>query len=201
MLLISKHLLIMNFGQECYLFYDKYGGKNHGYNNPVTNKIKISELFEIKINDNKTEYLTGKDAVMHFNAKFGTADNFKLPDNICEDIITFHMFNYKNLDDCDISITVVSIDTAKLTHYYVKNKSVPNKDLIITTCRYHISYEKITDNIVGYETIVSDITKKVIVPNLDIMDPIINHPEFMKPGKTLYDYQRRTIQWMRDTEI
>lgn len=190
----------MNYGNECYILYDKYGGGTHSFRNPITSPYKIKELFETRTDDGTTDYVTGVEAIERFNQKFGDG-NFRLPNDLNHDIVSIHMFNFKNTDNCDVIITVVGIDVDKLTKYYNKFHTIPNKEFIVNSCRYHISYEK-SINLVenSYETVVDDIVKKVIVPNPDIMDPIIDHPDFIKEGKKLYDYQRRSIRWMLDTE-
>jgi SNF2 family DNA or RNA helicase len=190
----------MNIGKECYIYYDKYGGNNHGFHNELTINYEIKNLFENRIDDGVTEYLTGIDAIIRFNEKFGMMPNFKLPLDIDHDIITVHIFFFKNNDNCEIMITLLGLDTDKLTKYYTKYKTVPNKDLIITACRFHVSYEGIGQESSNHEDVVNEITKKVIVPSLDVMDPMIDHQSFMKPGKILYDYQRRTVKWMVNTE-
>lgn len=190
----------MNIGRECYIFYDKYGGNNHGFHNELTINYGIKELFENRTDDGVTEYFTGIDAIVRFNDKFGTMPNFKLPMDIDQNTITVHMFCFKNNDNCEIMITLLGLDIDNLTKYYTLHKSVPNKELIITACRFHVSYEGIGHDAINHEEIVNEITKKVIVPSLDVMDPMIDHQTFMKPGKILYDYQRRTIKWMIDTE-
>ena len=190
----------MNYGNECYIVYDKYGGGTHSFTNPITSLYGIKELFETKTDDGVTDYIVGIEAVHRFNQKFGDG-NFRLPDDLNHDIVSIHMFNFKNKDNCEVIITVVGIDIDKLTKYYDKYNTIPNKEFIVNSCRYHISYEK-TINLVenSYASVVGEIVNKVIVPSPDIMDPIIDHPDFIKQGKKLYDYQRRSIKWMLDTE-
>lgn len=190
----------MNIGKECYIFYDKYGGGNHGFKNELTMNYSIQELFETRTDDKCTEYIIGIDAVIKFNEKFGMMPNFKLPYDIDENIITVHMFRFKNVDNCEIIITILGLDTDKLTKCYLQHKTVPNRDLIITACRFHASYigmkKEDDDNI----TIVDKITKKVVIPSSDVMDSMIDNPSFIKTEIKLYDYQRRTIKWMIDVE-
>lgn len=190
----------MNFGDETYMVYDKYGGTGHGFNNPITNKISIKSLFETRTDDPNTEYIVGDKAIKTFNEMFHDTPNFAIPLDIDFSVISLHMFNFAE-NGCKISITIVGIDINALVKYYSTRKTIPNREFICSACRFHISYETgIGDTGETSDTIVSDITKKVIVPNPDIMDPIIDHPDFIIEGKSLYDYQRRTIRWMLETE-
>lgn len=190
----------MNFGTECYIFYDKYGGGSHSFKNPITSEYKIKELFETKLTDQKTEYLQGDVAVSKYNAKFG-GTNFRIPSDVNDGIITIHTFTFANNSGCEVIMAIVGFDIPKLTKFYKENGTVPNSEFVLNACQYHINYEGF-DVFDDYESesTVKSITQKVIIPNLDIMDPIIDNPPFIKEEKKLYDYQRRTIRWMLDTE-
>jgi SNF2 family DNA or RNA helicase len=191
----------MNLGNECYLIYDKFGGTTHSFKNPLTTSYNIKDLFENRLDDPSTEYMTGNSAIIRFNQKFGEG-NFKLPDDLNHDIISIHIFSFKDENECDIIITIVGIFVDKLAKYYQTYNNIPDSNFIINACRYHISYEKaIFSDLDDYGDVVKKIVEKVIVPDADIMDPIIDHPAFIKKGKKLYDYQRRSIKWMYDTEI
>ena len=191
----------MNCGNECYILYDKYGGGLHSFRNPITCPYNIKDLFDNKTDDGTTNYVINIEAVKQFNQKFG-GGNFRLPNDLNHDIISIHMFNFKNADNCEVIITIVGIDIIKLTKYYNEYRTIPNNEFIVNSCKFHISYEKSSiDDDNSYQIVVDDIVKKVMVPNLDIMDPIIDHPDFIKQGTKLYDYQRRSIKWMIDTEM
>ena len=186
---------------ECYLVYDKFGGNTHNFTNPLTSNINSKYLFENIIQE-PTKYLSGFDALIKFN-KINSNNNLSLPDDLNLEIMNIHLFDYTH-EDNKIVITVVSININKLKEYYTKYNDVPNKDFVIELCKYHISYEKHTinnDNMSDNDDIVEDITDSVLIPNPDIMDPIINHPSFINNNIKLYDYQRRSIKWMYDTEI
>ena len=193
----------MNIGGECYIFYDKYGGGNHGFNNELTTDYTVKYLFENIVDDDNTNtdyHLMGDEAIIKFNNRFGNMPNFKLPDDVDQKMITIHTFCFLNDDNCEIMITVLGLDIDNLTKYYTQYKTVPNKDLIINACRFHVSYEGMGHDLTDTDDVVGSITKKVIAPNPDVMDPMIEPPSFIKPGKSLYDYQRRTVKWMVDTE-
>lgn len=191
----------MNCDNECYVVYDKYGGGSHSFRNPVTAEYTINQLFETKVDDPKAKYYTGITAVNMYNEKFGADSNFKIPVDLDFNIITPHMFQFHDEHNCEIVIVVISFETNKLVEYYTTHKTVPNFDFVINACRFHINYEKtIVIDDLSVDTVVDSITKTVIIPKSDIMDPIIENPSFMKEGKRLYDYQRRTIDWMYKTE-
>jgi SNF2 family DNA or RNA helicase len=190
----------MNYKNECYIFYDKYGGGSHGFKNTLTKKYTIKELFETKTEGENCTYLTGDDAVTKYNAKFG-ATNFRMPVGINNDIITIHTFFFMDETNCEIIISIVGFFIPKLVKYYEDNKTIPNSDFVFNACRYHINYEgTISIEMNDTSKTVKAITDKVIVPNSDIMDPIIDNPDFINTTKKLYDYQRRTIKWMVETE-
>lgn len=190
----------MNSGNECYLVYDKFGGNTHNFTNPLTINIDIKYLFE-NIVDESINYLTGNKALLEFN-KLNSDNNLCLPSDLNLDIMNVHLFNYVNSDNCKIIITVISIYINKLEEYYNKYNDIPNKNVIIQLCKYHISYSNQTINgETENSNIVNNIIKNVIVPNQDIMDPIINHPSFINNDIKLYDYQRRSIKWMYNTEL
>lgn len=190
----------MNIGNECYIVYDKFGG-SHSFKNPMTKKYKIKDLFERIVNDETIQYVAGEAAIAKFNNKFGDGSNFRLPADLNQDIITIHLFEFKNEDNCEIIITIIGVDIAKLTEFYEKYNDIPNRDFIINSCRFHISYEK-TVMLENTEktTSVKEIIDKVIVPSSNITDPKIKDPEFIVDGFKLYDYQKRTIKSMLNTE-
>ena len=99
----------MNCGNECYILYDKYGGGLHSFRNPITCPYNIKDLFDNKTDDGTTNYVINIEAVKQFNQKFG-GGNFRLPNDLNHDIISIHMFNFKNADNCEVIITIVGID-------------------------------------------------------------------------------------------
>ena len=49
----------MNYGNECFIIYDKFGGESHSFNNPLTKQYTVKYLFE----NIKNEYISGKQAI------------------------------------------------------------------------------------------------------------------------------------------
>ena len=193
----------MIYGDECYIVYDKFGGGTHSFTNPLTSKYKIKELFEIKMEEKGTEYLTGMEAINKFNEKFNQG-NFNLPNNINTDIFSVNLFSFTDADNCEIMITVIGIDIKNLTDIYYKNNcDIPNKDFIISTCRFHNSYENSVyqDDDFKYEKNIKNIIESALTPKCDVLDPIIENPDFINSEKKLYNYQKRSIKWMYETEI
>jgi len=182
----------MNFGEECLLIYDKYANNTHSFTNKYTQNIDIKQLFDSK------KYLYGMEAIYRYNEKFNKSQ-FVIPIDLDQETMSIYMFEFLNQDNIEIIITILSINTVQLGIYYNKHKAIPNKKFVVDCCLYHANYERIEQNNASDEQIiVNDLIKKVIVPSSDIMNPIIDNPEFMKGS--LYDYQRRTIRWMLDTE-
>ena len=193
----------MNYGDECYIMYDKYTGGNHSFNNVITSKYKIKDLFETKVDNPQVKYYTDKDAVIYYNQTFGDK-NFVLPNDINHNIIKLHLFMFNDEEyNCNVVITVVGIIIDKFTAFFNRFNTIPSREFIITACRYHIQYEKMIELAEDEQhvQIVKDIADKVLVPSGDVTDAAIDHPEFIAKSIKLYDYQRRTIKWMLDTEI
>jgi SNF2 family DNA or RNA helicase len=193
----------MNYGDECYIMYDKYTVGNHSFNNAITSKYKIKDLFETKIDNPQVKYYTDADAVVCYNQTFGDK-NFVLPNDINHDIIKLHLFMFNDEEhNCNVIITVIGIIIDKFTAYFNRTNTIPSKEFIITACRYHIQYEKMIELSEDdqHAQIVKDIADKVLVPNGDVTDAAIDNPDFIAKSMKLYDYQRRTVKWMLDTEI
>ncbi len=207
----------MNYDGVCYIIFDKFAGGSHNFKNALTLGIDIKSLFESDI-----EYYEGKNAVNKFNQMF--SGNFVIPNDLELDIMNIYMFSFSSNDlvpsddpnikkivkgnnnpktdsisNVNIIITVVSIDTKKMTEYYKKNNSIPNKQFIINACVYHTNYERTHNNEINNDSIIDNIVKAAMIPNPDIMGQIIDHPNFIK-DHNLYDYQRRSIRWMLDIE-
>lgn len=190
----------MNIDNECYLFYDKFGGTTHNFTNPLTTNIDIKEVFT-NIDNKDVKYLTGKQALIEYNT-INSGGSLCLPDDLNFDIMNVHFFNFTNDDNCKIVITIISLYIDKLEEYYNIHNNVPK--FIVKLCKFHIAYNNSNVNINNKNdnyNIVRNIIDNVIIPKQDIMDGIIENPIFIKNGIKLYDYQRRSIKWMYDTEI
>ena len=100
----------------------------------------------------------------------------------------------------NINILIVGIDN----EYFNKDidiNNIPNKDFLINVCSQHTLYTKFNNNnsIKTYDERIHQITSNASKSNTDITDPIIENPEFTQIN--LFDYQRRTVKWMLDTEL
>jgi len=187
----------MNFGNECFIIYDKFAGESHAFKNPLTEKYDIKYLFEnIKSDD---EYITGKKAVGIYNEYF-TNSIMKITQEINYDIIKFHLFNFKNKEKINIIILVISLDIDDLNKYYDKYKKIPSFDFVITSCKYHTEYVNNFNNKLDDNDIIKKIIKKVMIPNSEILENTIDDPEFINPKTKLRDYQKKSIKWMYDIE-
>ena len=150
-----------------------------------------------------TEYLTGIEAINKFNEKFNQG-NFNLPKDLNRDIFSVHLFSFTDVNNCEIMITIIGIHIKKLTDTYYKNNcDIPNKDFIISTCRFHNSYEHSVyqDDDIKYDKNVKNIIESALTPKGDVLESIIENPDFINSEKKLYNYQKRSIKWMYETEI
>jgi len=189
-LIVLSYVNQMNIENECVIFYDKYAGESHGFKNPLTRNIVMKDLFS------SYEYIEGHDAIIRYNTKFG--GNMVIPETLDISMMNIYMFQYIGQSNVEYVITVLSIDTKKVRQYYEQHKTIPNREFVTNACIFHTNYEKqFTQNLTKYDQ-VNAITQKVIIPSSDIVDPMIDNPKYMK--YQLYEYQRRSIKGMLDTE-
>lgn len=187
--------------EDTYLIYDMFCG-THSYRNPLTKDITPEVLFRDIIDKEGTSYLTGHKAYARHCALFeGTNHTIESDPNDDHDVMTLHLFEYKNDDGLDVIVTLVSFNIENVTTYYQKHGEAPNMDFIKRTCTFHVAYR---NSATAFNTqpskLIGDIVTDVMVPDKDILGPIIPHPNFIKDANPLYDYQRRTIHWMLKTE-
>lgn len=176
----------MNSEGKTYLFYDKSVNNEHSFNNPKHNNIKINDLF-----NSDYKMTEGKDVINKYNTNVGET---RIPINLDFDLYNLYMFEYKNTTNDDIIITIVSVDNQKLE----KNiNSIPNKDFLLQLCSWHCQY---MNNIIFDKKNINELVKAASVEaNADVTDEIIENPTFTK--LKLFDYQKRTINWLLKTEL
>lgn len=180
----------MNIDNTCAIFYDKYAGGSHRYKNPLTVNIQMKDLF--------TNYvcIDGENAITTFNTKFG--ENIVIPETFDFAMMNIHIFQYIDGSNIELVITILTIDTHKVGQYYEKHNTIPNHEFVTNACMFHTMYEKQQPNNIKPDDNIDVITRKVIIPNPDIVDLMIDDPKYMKCK--LHGYQRRSIRWMIDTE-
>ncbi|ARF09007.1 DEAD/SNF2-like helicase [Catovirus CTV1] len=177
------------------LFYDKFAD-THAFNNKLTVNKTMNGLFEsdfIQLNDN--------DAIEEFN-KFG--ETYTITENLDRNLYQIIMFVS---DKHPIEkYTVVGVNGNLLKKYIVDKKEIPNRDFLISVCRFHILYHKgsyggIHDSqneMTLIKKTIDDIIKSVLEKTGDIIDPMIESPKFLNIN--LYPYQKRSINWMLQRE-
>lgn len=175
----------MNIEGNTYLFYDKYCG-DHGLKNPKTINITLNELYtgDYKI-------YNGIDAIREFN-KFKDVQLLPLDINVDFYQITFFEIPKTNIDDDKKFLTVC------VNHQKLKDNidNIPNKYFLIDTCSWHCAYNMTKKE----QQKTNDLIKlKSIEANTDPTDPIIEEPSFT--NLSLFQYQKRTIKWILDTEL
>jgi SNF2 family DNA or RNA helicase len=191
----------MNYGNECYIIYDKFGGDSHSFNNPLTKKYDIKYLFE----NIKDGYITGKKAIEKYNDVFKHSALKITQDiihNIDYNIINIHLFDFKNDDNCRIIILVISVMLDKMKEYYKLHKKIPSFDFVIASCKFHTEYTNSLSNNSTQDTnkIKKNIIKKVMIPNSEILEKTIDEPDFINTKTPLRDYQKKSVKWMYDIE-
>jgi SNF2 family DNA or RNA helicase len=174
----------MNIEGNTYMFYDKYCG-DHGYKNENTNNITLDQLYS-------GDYMTynGKNAINEFN-KFTDVPN--ITENIDTNFYQITFFVILKTNNCGEKKFL----TVCVNHQKLKDSldNIPNKDFLIRTCSYHCAYKS-----KKYNKNTNELIKlKSADANADMTDPIIEEPSFTKIR--LFDYQKRTVKWMYDTEI
>jgi SNF2 family DNA or RNA helicase len=173
----------MNIEGNTYLFYDKFC-QDHRYQNPYTSKITFNDLY----NSDYTVH-EGKDAITEFN-KFGGI--YTIQTDIDTDFYQLSFFIIPpNADKQEIKVFCVCVNHQKLKDVIA---NIPNRDFLVTACSYHCAYtSKKVEN-----TINDAVKLKAGNATTDPTDPIIEQPDFTK--LKLFDYQKRTINWLLDTE-
>ena len=179
------------------LFFDKYAG-GHNYNNPFTVKVKLEDLFG-------SDYiqLTGKDAIKEFNNFGGT---YHIPPDLDESLYQPIMFitHYGNNASNIAKYTVVGVRNESLKKCILEKRPVPHQPFLVSLCRFHNSYNKtsqtgsVGSRINDVEVISADIIAKIKATTGDIVDPMVSNPDFLTCQ--LYNYQKRSIQWMVQRE-
>ena len=187
---------------KTYLIYDKATAGLHSFSNELTIDITIDGLFKGKI-----EPLEGIEAVNYYNQIM--TGNHKIPHDISLDIYNFHCFQFNN-SNVHVVVTLMSVDNKLLEEYYTKHGKIPNPEFISDVCKYHNNYTRYTtkhqlsktqqagDKPSDTSIKTAHIVETALKPNSSCFDPMIDQPPYLK--QTLYNYQKRTIQWMVDTE-
>jgi len=187
---------------KTYLIYDKATAGLHSFSNVLTIDITIESIFKGKI-----EPLEGQEALDYYNNMMD--DNFKIPSDVPLDIYNFHCFQFNN-ENVHIVVTLMSANNKLLEEYYNKYGKIPNSEFISDVCKYHKNYMRHTiqhqlSKIQPTDNSMNDINMKTtnivetaLKPNSSCFDPMIDQPPYLK--QNLYNYQKRTIQWMVDTE-
>lgn len=181
------------------LFYDKFAG-GHNYDNPFTTKIKLEDLYASDFTQ-----LTEIDAIKEFN-KFGGHDMIPLDLDMNLYQVTMFTTSYGNNTNNIAKYTTVSINNNLLKKYvsHEVKETIPNEQFLIKVCRYHNSYNKvsqvgnISSRVSEVDTISNEIITKVKSTTGDIVDPMISNPHFL--SCQLYNYQKRSIYWMLQRE-
>src|SRR5579872_2095278 len=118
------------------LFYDKFAANAHNYDNPLTVKITLNDLFS-------SDYvqLIGDDAITEFN-KYGGVYN--IPATLDQQLYQVIMFITNNNGNYNgvTKYTVIGINNVLLKKYIVDKSQIPFQAFLIGLCRYHNNYNR-----------------------------------------------------------
>ena len=192
----------MQTEEYTYLIYDKASRStnwDHTYTNKFTKDITVDKLFGSNI-----EYYENEKAISEYN-KFGKEYEIEKIDFDFYNSCLFHWID----NGISIKILLIGINNKKLEKYVIENITIPNKDFLISLCKFNNLYTKSSNgtnldifNKSKIELLKNDISVKIaknaMESNADQTDPILNVPSFSKIP--LYDYQKRTIKWMKNHE-
>lgn len=187
----------MNIDEYTYLIYNKYYD-THDYDNMNTVDITLENIL---VNNDYKKY-TGKDAIEKFNdyhSKIYLSENNKynidkIPDDLDMKVYDIHMYVEVNTE-ARITFLVVNNDQIDV-------QNIPNYVFLLKVCTNHIFYENARKNnkrIQDNSNIMQNIKSYVLSKVGDPCDPIIENPSFL--NCQLYNYQKRSIKWMLDTEL
>lgn len=167
----------------------------------IDNSLHSYNVENEQFDKSQISYISGNDAIIAHNKRNTCYRVDNLVDQSCVD---FRCYKYNKK-----TYSYVCIDSYNLECYYEKHNNIPNEQLIIdayiNSSRYSQPYD------MKYKIIASDgsknpdintinICNKVIIPTDNICDAMIEQPDFIKDDMRLYNYQKRTINWMINTE-
>lgn len=187
-----------NDGDYTYMILDKAVEDIHDYTNKITKNITIEKMF---LSNNK--FVEDEIAIQHYN-EFENVD--KINEKIDKKLYKMYMFIYSE-NGAKIKITIVAINNKVLEKKIASKTQIPNEKFLITLCNSNILYNKALKGIDIYNACdkndinnnINKIVDHVSQPNSEFTDPIEEQPDYC--NFDLYDYQKRTIKWMLNTEI
>jgi SNF2 family DNA or RNA helicase len=199
--------IVMSDNNWLSLIFDKFA-KSHHYKNETTMNVMISDLNN---QDNGYEHFVGEEALKLYDTKFGNKFGMDVNDNIDDKLFRVHLFTrHEKQQKTQSYYTIIDINTSYLADIVTKKLEIPNKGLLLSLCNFHTVYTMVHKNdeyIIGgialhkekiIGTNISNVIKKVMNNSPSIDKDMIDQPEFM--NLQLYNYQKRTIQWLINRE-
>jgi SNF2 family DNA or RNA helicase len=177
-----------------FMFYDKFD-ENSNINNPKTCKISLNDLFNGNYKD-----IYNQEAIEIFNKSCLVINKIPELDFDFYKVIIFTNDNFKS------RYNVCGINIPLLKNYIENKKEINNIKFLLELFRINSLYQKVQENgnIGFYDLKEHIITNQKNVKNLimsktgDITDKMITQPDLLNIN--LYDYQKRTINWMFERE-
>jgi len=198
-------------GDEALTEYNKlFRGTNFQINEKIDSNIYTLHLFQIKdtVDLDNTIPTSAKPIKKYAKRRLSPvarrnlnldSDDEEIPERVPE-VKTTEQKEVKNEEKkkqiIDIVITVFSVNNEKLSASYNKSKIIPNNNLLVNACRFHLSYENNLqyshmingiyvnlsyENNSQYDSdsdkIVDYIAKDVVIPKSDIMELAIDNHE------------------------
>jgi len=187
-----------------YLIYDKFAG-DHAYDNAITKSITVAELFS-----SDYQYYEGEDAIKTFNEYGGI---YHIPLDLNEEVFTVYLFTVKVKSKMNAVITVIGVNNIHL-EMSVREDHILNKQFLIDACSYHLRYEHYTNLTQSttpakgmvdqtrqqIDTNTTDIIAVATQPNGDVTDAMIADPYCTRDDYKMFNYQKRTVNWLLDKE-
>jgi SNF2 family DNA or RNA helicase len=164
------------------LVYDIFCNNNK-YNNE---KIINFTLEDIYYTDNYTE-LTELRTNRYIDKKF---KNLKELDNL----YTIKIFQNNN-----IYVTIIELDYQNFITYDLNN--LPNKTFFHSLCVYHLKYTNSNTNETHQILKENNMIKRILDKTTSTLDKSINESKIDFINVKLFDYQKRSVQWMLEKEL
>lgn len=180
----------MNNKEYRIFVFDKYN-EDHTFSNVKTLNKNINNMENYDV-------IFNEEAIEEFN-KFGGIHI--IPENLDFNFYTIILYCIKNSEE---RYTYVKIDYIKMREVIEKKDKIPNEEFFQKMIYYDISYNDIILNSYSKNSVknindkISSIVDDIQLRTGEIFDKAIENPEFVKCK--LYEYQKRSINWMIDKE-
>lgn len=175
--------------------YDKFSsGKiiSHGFSNLLVKPYTIEKILTL---DNKKNTITNDVAISVFNTKF--KDN-GIIEPLDYDLYTIKLISTKE-NDTEFIFTIVGINIDKFDKLCRKKISIPNANFLSKLCRFHNCY--IGGGFGDTKNNIQTFIDKIMTKKINVNDPTVSSDKVSFIKMKLFEYQKKTIQWMLNREL